>query len=166
MNHARRNLISGRNVATPPPLRPPWTTSETVLKRCTGCGACADTCPEGIISIGSGSLPELSFAAGECTFCGACAEACGEGVFAGWPSGPAFDHRAEIGTDCLARHDVTCLSCSDACPEVAIRLRPRLGQPAMPELDPDRCNGCGACVASCPADAISVTIHVVEVAHA
>lgn len=63
---------------------------------------------------------------------------------------------AGIGGDCLARAGIHCRSCGDACPEAAIRFRPRLGAPPLPEVGPARCTGCGACVEVCPAGAVSL----------
>lgn len=61
-----------------------------------------------------------------------------------------------ISDDCLARSGVTCMTCRDICPEQAIRMRPRLGGPFLPEIDDDACTRCGACVDTCPADAVSL----------
>ena len=42
------------------------------------------------------------------------------------------------GEACFAARGVVCQSCGDACPEGAIRFRPRLGGPALPTLDAGR----------------------------
>jgi ferredoxin-type protein NapF len=63
---------------------------------------------------------------------------------------------AAIGEACLARKNVVCQSCGDACAVRAIRFRPEPGRVPMPRLDPSACTGCGACVSVCPADAIVV----------
>ncbi|MEI2736335.1 MAG: 4Fe-4S dicluster domain-containing protein [Rhodoblastus sp.] len=62
---------------------------------------------------------------------------------------------AVIGEACLANAFVVCRSCGDACPERAIGFRPRLGAPEHPFVTA-ACNGCGACVSSCPVSAIAM----------
>lgn len=49
----------------------------------------------------------------------------------------------KIGSTCLTLGGVGCGSCADACPEAAIRLRPRLGGPPVATLDARSCTGCG-----------------------
>lgn len=56
----------------------------------------------------------------------------------------------------MARGNVVCRTCGDACEAAAIRFRPRLGGAALPEVDGEKCTGCGACVAPCPAAAITL----------
>ena len=63
---------------------------------------------------------------------------------------------ARVGAGCLARRGIVCQSCRDACPEGAIRFRPRLGRVAEPEVDLAACTGCGDCVAPCPVAAIRI----------
>ncbi|MFO1134021.1 MAG: 4Fe-4S dicluster domain-containing protein [Rhodoblastus sp.] len=62
---------------------------------------------------------------------------------------------AVIGDVCLAQVFVVCRSCGDACPERAIGFRQRPGAPEYPYVTA-ACNGCGACVSSCPVSAIKV----------
>ncbi|WP_209781083.1 ferredoxin-type protein NapF [Azospirillum agricola] len=150
----RRGFLTGRR-HPPRPIRPPWSMSEFFTSLCSRCDACVDACPEAILRPGDGGFPEADFSLGECSFCGACAEACPE---------PIFDRAARpwalaVGvTDrCLAARRVVCRSCQDACPESAIRFAPAPGGAAHARIDGDACTGCGACVASCPAGA--VTLH-------
>ena len=152
---SRRAFLSGKSRSAPAPLRPPWSDETSILDACTACGACIEACPQGILSAGPDARPLLSFSNDECTFCGACAEACPEPVF-DRDRRPAFAHAVRIGDACFAAKDIHCQSCGDTCPELAIRFRPRRGGPPLPELNPESCTGCGACVAACPADAISV----------
>jgi len=121
-----------------------------------------DACPTSIISI-RGGIPVLDFRQGECTFCGQCAERCPERVF---PPEPAtqFQHHAAIGGNCLAMNRVDCQACRDVCQPMAIRFRPQRGGPFRPSLDEAACTGCGACVAVCPASAVSMVPNAVEAA--
>lgn len=155
---SRRDFLSGRPQQMFRPL-PPGADAAS-LAACTGCGDCVEACPEAILRI-SDHRVIVDFTGGECSFCGACAEICDEAVFTG---SAVMHHRIAIAGTCLARRGVTCMTCRDACPEAAIRFRPRIGGPFLPELDPFACTGCGACIAPCPADAISAAPE--EVAHA
>jgi ferredoxin-type protein NapF len=152
---SRRNFLTGRRTDEVLPLRPPWTTPESIAGACTACGGCIAACPQSILTPGSDGRPVLSFAERECTFCGRCADACAEPVF-GETAGPAFTHVAAIGEACFASGGIHCQTCGDACPEAAIRFRPRVGGPPLPEIDAATCSGCGACLAVCPADAVTV----------
>jgi formate hydrogenlyase subunit 6/NADH:ubiquinone oxidoreductase subunit I len=81
----------------------------------------------------------------------------------GFLFGRTFDARveirapsAEIGRACLARHDVSCQLCRDACDAGAIRFSYASGRVPLPLVDFDRCTGCGECVPVCPVNAIVV----------
>ncbi|SKB97807.1 ferredoxin-type protein NapF [Bosea thiooxidans] len=163
INPGRRNFLTGRRLSSPDRVRPPWTRAASVDAACSGCGACVPACPQHIIALDESGRPALDFTAGECSFCGACADTCPEPVFD--RAITAFEHVAVIGSSCFAARGIVCQSCGDACPESAIRFRPRLGGPAVPELAADRCNGCGACIAVCPAGAVSASTRPLEAAH-
>lgn len=149
---ARRRLLFGR--AAPGRL-PPWTVEAEIFERCRRCDSCAQACPEGILRRGDGGFPMVDFTAGACTFCGECARACPEpGLFdtasAPWRLSPI------VGEDCLTGAGVMCRSCGDACPEHAIRFPPALRRAPLPQPVAERCTGCGACVAACPAGAVTL----------
>jgi len=156
-NRSRRALFKGQ-ARTQPPLRPPWALAEAdFISSCTRCSACIDACPESIVSRGDGGFPVVDFSHGECTFCQACVQACepralradGPGVDVGAP----WSIKAAVQDSCLALHGVHCQTCRDACPTSAIGFPLRVGVP-HPVVDPERCTGCGACIAPCPADAL------------
>jgi ferredoxin-type protein NapF len=159
----RRGFLTGRALKGDAGPYPPGVTAQSI-RNCSGCGLCADACPSTIISIRSG-IPVVDFRSGECTFCGECSRRCPERVF---PPEPVFKfpHHATIADGCLAINYVDCQACRDACPVDAIRFRPRIGGPFVPDLNAEACTGCGACVAVCPASAVSMTPRAVEAIHA
>lgn len=158
----RRGLFLGRQ-AEQRRILPPGITLES-LTSCTGCGRCVEQCPTHVISLKDGR-PSLDFSGGECTFCGDCARACPEPVFA-VEGAVRLAHVVAIADGCLAKNNVACQSCRDACPEQAIRFRPRAGGPFLPEVDVDSCSGCGACVGVCPVGAIGIAQRLEEGVHA
>lgn len=151
---SRRGFLRGRPSA-PPPLRPPWALPESdFADRCTRCGDCIAACPTRILVVEAGGYPGVDFQRGECTFCGDCATACRTGALVG--GGTPWRLSVLISESCLPRHGVECRGCQDACPSAAIRFQPRLGGPALPAVDAERCTGCGACAAPCPVQAIAL----------
>ncbi|WP_307236853.1 ferredoxin-type protein NapF [Pararhizobium capsulatum] len=159
----RRSFLLGKTSEYSPSIRPPGTTPAT-FRSCTGCGLCVERCPTGVIKLAD-ARPLLDFATAECTFCGECRLACPEPVFL--PEGALrFDHFASITDVCLAKRDVACQSCGESCSENAIRFKPRLGGPFLPDLDEHACIGCGACVGVCPVSAITVKSRQLEAADA
>ena len=134
-------------------LPPPWTDVSQLAEGCTRCGDCVTACPQKVLVLEAGRLPELNFAQRECTFCGDCATACGEGLF---DRNRPFTAKVSIAPSCLTELNVDCQSCADACPSRAIRFRPTLGRVPQPTLILEICTGCGACVAPCPVSAIHI----------
>jgi ferredoxin len=63
---------------------------------------------------------------------------------------PAWPYKAVIGPTCLPNKGVECRVCGDFCDARAIRFAPRIGGSPLPEIDTEKCTGCGACVAPCP----------------
>jgi ferredoxin-type protein NapF len=138
------------------PIRPPWSDPAGFTAVCTRCDACIDACPESILQRGTGGFPEISFASAACTFCGDCRTACPEPVFTAGDA-PPWSLTAAIDDHCLARQNVVCRSCKEACDSGAIRFQLAVGSAGLPVVDPEACTGCGACVAPCPANAIAIT---------
>ena len=149
------------------PHRPPWAVEEALFTHaCTRCGACVAACPTGLLVEGTGGFPEADFQRGRCTFCADCVHACAKNArqsASSQVSALAFSSDlqpwslcATIDTSCLPHRGVLCRSCEDHCEERAIRFTHRAGSPAHPEIIQSRCTGCGECVASCPAKAISM----------
>lgn len=148
-NPGRRALLTQRK-----PGLLPWTDDARLMQRCTGCGACAQACPQNILHISGGTHPEITFS-NACTFCAACAEACPEDVF-DLDRSPPWQAKARIDEGCLEGRGVSCRACEDACEARALRARPQIGGTAVMVLDAEACTGCGACVPVCPVDAIAI----------
>jgi ferredoxin-type protein NapF len=153
---SRRAFFRGR----PRPkveMRPPWALAESdFIERCTRCNDCLTACPTHILIAGDGGYPTVDFRDGECTFCGDCVAACSPKALLRAPNQPAWPYKAMIGEDCLPRQGVECRVCGDFCDARAIRFPPRLGGCPLPEVDDEKCTGCGACVAPCPTLAIAI----------
>lgn len=139
------------------PLRPPHARDETeFVDTCTRCDACVHACPPAIVVRGDGGFPVVDFQRGECTFCGACVAACTPQALSPAVKLQPWPYQARIGEGCLVHQGVACRSCDDVCGVDALRFQLQAGRPAMPVIDSDACNGCGACVAPCPMAAIHV----------
>jgi len=157
MDMSRRGFLRGRSKAATAPLRPPWALAEAAfIEACTRCGVCVEKCPTGILVGGNGSFPVVDFQRGECDFCGECLAACGDHALLKIEAAPPWHIAPVIAASCIAQQNVVCRSCGDYCPPQALRFRPRIGSAAVPELDAAVCTGCGACVAVCPAQAITI----------
>ncbi|MDR9827985.1 ferredoxin-type protein NapF [Vibrio sp. FNV 38] len=134
----------------------PWLSSpQTLTHDCTQCGKCLSACETNIIVKGDAGFPTVDFTIDECTFCYRCAEACPEDLFKDQAEMP-WTAKIIIKDNCLAKQNVECRSCGDLCEPMAIGFKLTLGKVAQPELQLDQCNGCGACVSSCPSNAIDV----------
>lgn len=142
-------------------FRPPWAVDEArFVERCSRCNDCQSACEQNIIEKGRGSFPVINFDRGECIFCGACVERCLTGAL----QKKDFNGRQQpwmlkafiSSGKCLNTKGVVCRSCGDRCVERAIRFRPQLGGKYTLEFDSDACTGCGACVAPCPVQAVTI----------
>ncbi|WP_371227304.1 ferredoxin-type protein NapF [Roseovarius sp. 2305UL8-3] len=149
----RRAFLRGRFQDTNeirPPGAAPW---QSFLDTCTRCSDCANACPEQIITLDTDGLPVVDPRLGACTFCGACTEACPtKALTAGQP----WLWHAAIASTCLSMNGVQCRACEDYCDDRAIRFRLALAGKASPEIDLEACTGCGACVAPCPVNAVTL----------
>jgi ferredoxin-type protein NapF len=127
---------------------------------CTRCAACIDACPESILIAASGGYPEVTFIRGECTFCGDCVTACPAPVFENTQSTP-WQLKVMLDEQCLAHKQVVCRSCGENCEAEAIRFELGARGVGIPQVDPDCCTGCGACLSVCPTQAITLIPQVI-----
>jgi ferredoxin-type protein NapF len=105
---------------------------------------------------GDGGFPEIDFSRGECSFCGECERVCAADALTRSAGAEPWQLRATIGDTCIAARGVECRVCGESCGAAAIRFPARAGGVRLPDLDSERCTGCGACVAPCPVSAIAV----------
>ena len=160
MQASRRGFLRGRIRSDHNAIRPPWAVdAERFESLCTRCDDCIAVCPTGVVKSGDGGYPRIDFSAGECTFCGECVAVCEPAALVRNDAEPAWSLRATIGEACIALSGVECRVCGERCEASAIRFRPRLGGVARPELELERCTGCGACFAPCPVGAIAMERH-------
>jgi len=155
----RRQFFKGTRKHESFPLRPPWSLNESLFQEaCTRCGDCLISCPEGILQReGLNGYPVVDFKLGECTFCKKCVDVCPTSALDQFQA-EAWSAKADIKSQCLTQQGVICTTCSEQCEAGAIRFKPRLGKVSEPELNIDACTACGACVASCPTQAIEVRL--------
>lgn len=155
-NPSRRQLFRGDTGSKHLPTRPPWSVTETdFTDQCSRCGDCISQCPEQILIKGSGGFPEVDFKRGECTFCQECVSSCKAPVFRD-PQESPWSIKAVISDRCIAHKQVVCRSCVEQCDPEAISLKLKIGGVGTPEIKPEQCTGCGACVAVCPTQAILI----------
>ncbi|MBF0750884.1 MULTISPECIES: ferredoxin-type protein NapF [Pasteurellaceae] len=162
-NLPRRQFLRGRfltqsqkNKDCSGVIRPPWSINNAEFtQQCTGCGDCFAVCETHILVKDDDGFPEVRFENGECTFCQKCVEACEQPIFRSLEDRP-WGHKIMINENCLTHNRIECRSCQDNCSMNAIRFRLQIGRVAQPLFDAEICNGCGACLQSCPVRAIKI----------
>lgn len=153
---AKRRFFTRKKIDTSQ-VKLPWVNNlQQFTDLCTRCGKCEEVCETRIIQKGDGGYPSVDFTIDECTFCYKCAEICPEPIFNSADTEP-WSAKAGISDTCLANNNVECRSCGDSCETMAITFKLRAGGVALPQLELADCNGCGACVSTCPTSSISVS---------
>lgn len=154
---SRNKFLRGDIRGTRAPLRPPWAVSEAeFVELCSRCDDCLRNCPEHILVRGPSGFPAVDFSRGACTFCHACADVCRPGVLYYEVGLIPWHMSLQISDACLARQGVMCQVCAEQCGEQAITMRPQPGWVPAPEINIERCTGCGACYRPCPTHAIQI----------
>lgn len=157
IDRSRRALFRGTNGLSE--IRPPWSIDADLFTGlCTRCGDCATACEEHIIRSGDGGFPIVDFSKGECTFCGACQRACQTGAINTDSNSPPWLLKLDIdASSCLAFNRVVCRTCAEQCEPAAIQFQWGEKGVALPVVDADICNGCGACIEPCPTKSMSLS---------
>src|SRR5574344_192613 len=148
------------------PLTPPGSLSAAnFAKHCTACQLCVSECPNQVLRPSGNILtlmqPEMQYEKGYCRpECNHCSHVCPTGAIR--PIRREEKSSIQIGNavwikkNCIVTTDqVSCGNCARHCPAGAITmvaLNP--GDPMslqIPNIDTERCIGCGACEYLCPA---------------
>jgi ferredoxin-type protein NapF len=155
-------------------LRPPGAVGGSQFTGlCVRCGSCARVCPAGILHPDLGEFGVDSFLTPVVRYqdeycletCQRCTNVCPSGALR--PLAADEKLQAAIGlprvdmTVCLLGDDHECAICCNACPYGAIRLV--FSEDTYlntPTIDPERCNGCGACQVRCPTAPVkAIVVH-------
>ncbi len=152
-------------------FRPPASLSDPMFSTlCIRCGSCIKVCPTGIIQHYSSSENVLAWMTPEITFdkggyckedCNLCGTVCPTGSISPF-SIPAkkklFIASIKIDLDkCLLSRQTECDRCRAVCSYNAIDIVPTQKSLIMkPEVNPEACVGCGACVLICPEETIKM----------
>jgi len=144
-------------------IRPPGAADEAEFTGlCVRCGNCIRACPSGILAADLGEhgiasllTPVARFAEDYCReTCHRCTQVCPSGAIARLSL--AEKNRARMGLAqvdmaiCVLGDDRECQVCRNHCPYEAIQiLWSDESYTNAPRVDPQRCNGCGACEAAC-----------------
>ena len=159
VDHAAKAVDKRVAALTPDRPRPPWSLNETeFLGTCEKCRSCGEICPHGVVyyyaegSYFAAGTPYLDFKDDYCDCCGECVIACPSGALS-FERGEKELGKAVVNkNNCVSYGGTLCTYCEDACPEAAITVESF----KYPKFDPDKCNGCGACISPCIGDAIDI----------
>ncbi|MEX3018289.1 4Fe-4S dicluster domain-containing protein [Kluyvera sp. STS39-E] len=134
------------------PLPPGALPDALFRQQCTRCDACINICPMGVLNKHEDGFPQLIIEYASCDGCGLCINACENKALrpqARFDTGlrPVFDRR------CVSSLRA-CNQCVALCPEAACLI----GESGAPEIDQERCNGCGECLVQCGQGAVSLEL--------
>jgi len=137
---------------------PPWHQDLALASLCVGCAQpCVAACEPGIINIHPqnhryAGIPYLNFKSTGCTFCSACVDACPLDIDTRDRPSPRIGRLAMNRQTCIAWQDIICMACSNCCEYQAITMMHH----RRPNVDAEKCTGCGMCVSACPVQALNI----------
>jgi ferredoxin-type protein NapG len=151
--------LAGKTLPGTPLLRPPGGQDPEYFRaRCLKCGRCRGICPTSAIgaatladSLADARTPTMKFRIGACDFCGKCVKACPTRALR-----PFALEIVKIGLATVQKHICIawtrggCTLCRNSCPYSAITVDSQ----TRPEVNPEKCKGCGSCEHICPALAL------------
>jgi MauM/NapG family ferredoxin protein len=147
-------------------IRPPGALDESQFAGvCTRCGNCLRVCPSGIVERDFGQngianlfTPALRFENDYCREdCIRCTQVCPSGALVRLSLKEKADIQIglpKVNMDvCLLGDDRECSVCKRWCPYDAVRyVFSETQYTLVPQIDPNKCTGCGACEAACPTE--------------
>jgi ferredoxin-type protein NapF len=151
----RSEEITRQQPLGPPP---PWHQRLALAEHCTGClHPCVSACETGIIQLHpagheQAGIPYLDFGQGGCSYCAACVQVCPIDIEMDADARPVIGAAVLNRDTCIAWDDVICMTCQGRCDYGAINTEHQ----RRARVDPDRCTGCGMCIAACPVNALSI----------
>lgn len=157
-------VVRPRRASAAPVLRPPGALDESEFAGvCVRCGNCMRVCPADIVRPTTGGqgiawllTPTLDFQADYCQKdCVRCTQVCPSGALlpVTLDDKPGLSiGLPKIDLDvCVRADDEECSKCRNWCPYEAISfVFDWTDYKNWPQVDLDRCNGCGACEFACP----------------
>ncbi|MCP4271503.1 MAG: ferredoxin-type protein NapF [Gammaproteobacteria bacterium] len=154
----KRSLFRRFSARSGDNIRPPWSVDEyQFVESCQDCKACSETCPENIIQLDSRQQPVLNFHKGECTFCADCISVCEKGaLYKATDDALPWNAIVMLNRGCLSEQNTLCRSCGEVCEHEVLRFPLSAGGIVSPEINEEKCNGCGACIAICPTRALEI----------
>jgi ferredoxin-type protein NapF len=145
------------------PLRPPGAIKEDKFAGlCLRCGNCIRTCPSKIIHPDTGQSGVLGFLSPVVRYetnycneeCNACTTVCPSGALQNLNLEQKNRHvigKASVDTALCLWGVSECHACLQPCPYEAIKVQfNEEAYESFPGVDPEKCNGCGACEVVCP----------------
>lgn len=158
---------AGRQLGRPQErLRPPGAVDEHRFPAlCIRCGNCLQVCPAHILrpdiqpaNLWALGVPRVDFSEDYCREdCHACTQVCPSGALRDLSLVAKLDYSmglAEVEFElCLLAYDRECEICKRVCPRDAVTfVWSEEEYTVMPQIDAERCNGCGACLVACPGE--------------
>ena len=170
----KRIVPIGNNEEENTPILPPGARNlEAFTYACTTCHACIAACPNQIIKpaaleygIEGIMLPTLKFDKKYCSYeCNACSTTCPHGALAHISLEEKQKTQIAIASydpsSCVVIMDgIKCGACAKVCPTGAIQMKENPAVPGqfLPDINKEKCIGCGACKYTCPAMPKAITI--------
>ena len=154
-----------------PVFRPPGAMPDDRLfaKTCAaGCRLCGEACPHGAIIFRKNGRkrkipPVLDIPEKACKWCDGfpCIEACPSGALAHEHVRPLGKAVIDIGL-CSNSMGMMCDICYSVCPSTVRAIKITVGR--LPEIDHDKCTGCGSCVYYCDMQPVAIRLEQAETA--